>query len=200
MHIQLLSFKYDVCHKEFEPKSTTASWNATSSCLLSSHLATPHGQLRMRIASFYELLKISLRSAYVKTLAYTTGATSKYQRATWLELYPNSIVFLRIVAWHMRVFSHLLNVWGYGAGMLRCYQKRWKKRISIPNFETSSHQNVTANKPIGNVYFMYVDMAWFKSLSSTTCCIRLYDPCIKYAQCLCADGLIWLARTECFFA
>ncbi len=32
-----------------------------------------------------------------------------------------------------------------------------------------------------------------------TCCIRLYDPCIKYAQCLCADGLIRLTQKECFF-
>ncbi len=32
-----------------------------------------------------------------------------------------------------------------------------------------------------------------------TCCIRLFDPCIKYAQCLCADGLILLARKECLF-
>ncbi len=56
------------------------------------------------------------RSAYVKTLAYTTGTTSKHQRATWPELYPKSILFIRIVAWHMRVFSHLHNVWGYGAG------------------------------------------------------------------------------------
>ncbi len=43
--------------------------------------------------------------------------------------------------------------------------KTMKKRISTPNFETSSHQNVTAKKPIGNMYFMYVDMAWFHSLS-----------------------------------
>ncbi len=103
------------------------------------------------------------RSTYGKTLAYTTVTTSKHQRTTWLELYPKSIVFLRIVMWHMRVFSRLLNIWGYGAGMLWCYQKRYKKRISPPNFETSSHQNVTAN--IGNVYFMYFDMAWFKNLS-----------------------------------
>ncbi len=34
---------------------------------------------------------------------------------------------------------------------------------------------------------------------STTCCIRLFDPCIKYAQCICADGLIRLARKECFY-
>ncbi len=60
MHIQLLSFKYDVCHKEFEPKSAAASLNATSSCLLLSHFAIPCGKLRMRIASFYELLKILL--------------------------------------------------------------------------------------------------------------------------------------------
>ncbi len=51
-----------------------------------------------------------------ETLAYTTGTTSKHQRATWPELYPKSIVFLRIIAWHMRVFSHLPNIWGYGAG------------------------------------------------------------------------------------
>ncbi len=101
----------------------------------------------------------------VTTFTYTTGTTSKHQRTTWHELYPKSIIFLRIVAWHMRVFSPLLNVSGYGAGMLRRYQKRWKKRISTPNFETSSHQNVTAKKPIGMVYFMYIDMAWFHSLS-----------------------------------
>ncbi len=38
MYIQLISFKYDACHKEFKPKSAAASWNATLSCLLSSHL------------------------------------------------------------------------------------------------------------------------------------------------------------------
>ncbi len=37
---------------------------------------------------------------------------------------------------------------------------------SIPtHFETSSHQNVTAKKPIGIVYFIYIDMTWFHSLS-----------------------------------
>ncbi len=49
--------------------------------------------------------------------------------------------------------------------MLRRYQKRSKKRISTSNFETSSHENVTAKKPIGNMYFMYVDMTWLHSLS-----------------------------------
>ncbi len=44
-------------------------------------------------------------------------------------------------------------------GMLRRYQKRSKKRISTSKLETSSHQNVTAKKPIGNMYFVYVDMA-----------------------------------------
>ncbi len=60
MLIQLLSFKYDVCHKKFKPISAAASWNTTSSCLLSSCHTIPRGQQRMRIASFYELLKISL--------------------------------------------------------------------------------------------------------------------------------------------
>ncbi len=36
-------------------------------------------------------------------------------------------------------------------------------------------------------------------IHSTTCCIQLYDLCIKYAQWLCADGLIRLARKGCFF-
>ncbi len=168
MLIQLLSFKYDVCHKEFEPKSAAASWNSTSSCLLSSHHTIPHDQLRMRIASFYEPLKISpaLHTwTVVKTHAYTTGTTSKHQRATWPELYPKSIVFLRIVAWHMREFSHLPNVWGYGAGCCDVIKNAGKKHISTSNFETSLHENVTAKKPIGNMYFMYVDMAWFHSLS-----------------------------------
>ncbi len=49
--------------------------------------------------------------------------------------------------------------------MLRRYQKRSKKLISTSNFETSSHRNVTAKKAIHNMYFMYVDMAWFHSLS-----------------------------------
>ncbi len=44
------------------------------------------------------------RSAH-KTLAYTTETIFKHQRATWPELYPKSIVFLRIVAWNMSVLS-----------------------------------------------------------------------------------------------
>ncbi len=32
MLIQRLSFKYDICHKGFEPKSAAASWNVTLSC------------------------------------------------------------------------------------------------------------------------------------------------------------------------
>ncbi len=148
--------------KEIEPKSAAASWNSTLSCLLSSHL---HGQLRMQVASFYEFLKILL-AVLVKTLAYTTGTTSKHQRATSPELYPKSIVFLRIVAWHMGVFSHLPNVWGYSAGCCNVIKNAAKKRISTSNFETSSHWNVTAKKTIHNMYFRYVDMAWFHSLST----------------------------------
>ncbi len=60
MNIQLLSFKYDVCHKEFEPKSATASWNSTFVMFTFISPATPRGQLRMRVASFYELVKILL--------------------------------------------------------------------------------------------------------------------------------------------
>ncbi len=95
MLIQLLSFKYDVCHKEFEPKSAGASWNATLSCLLSSCHTIPCSQLRMRIASFYELFKIMLALdtwTVMKTFAYTTGTTSKHQsQVTWIISKVDSI-------------------------------------------------------------------------------------------------------------
>ncbi len=115
MLTQLLSFKYDVCHKEFEPKSAASSWNVTSSCLLSSHLATYMVNCACVLHHFMNFFE-DIAHAYVKTLAYTTGTTSKHQRATWLELYPKAIVFLRIVAWHMRVSANLQHVWGYGVG------------------------------------------------------------------------------------
>ncbi len=146
--------------KNSNQKSAAASWNATSSCLLSSRLQHHVVNCACELYHFMNFGSHIARS-YVKTLAYTTGTTSKHQRAMWPELYPKSIVFLCIVAWHMRVFSHLPNVWSYGEGMLRCFQKRWKKRISTPNYETSSCRYMTAKKPIGNMYFMYVDMAWF---------------------------------------
>ncbi len=60
--------------------------------------------------------------------------------------YIQSIVFLHIVAWHMSVLS-LAQCLRLQCRMLRHYQKR----ISTSNFETSSHQNVTAKKPIGNI-------------------------------------------------
>ncbi len=90
-------------------------WNVTLSCLLSSHFAKPRGHLRMRITSFKAILEEHASSAH-ETLAYTTGTTSKHQRATWPELYEKSIVFLCIAAWHMRVSARLQHVWGYGAG------------------------------------------------------------------------------------
>ncbi len=43
-------------------------------------------------------------------LAYTTGTTSKHQRAMWPELYWKLIVFLHIVVWHMKVSARLFEV------------------------------------------------------------------------------------------
>ncbi len=42
-----------------------------------------------------------------------------------------------------------------------CVIKNDEKRISTANFESSSHQNVTAKNPICIVYFMYIDMPDF---------------------------------------
>ncbi len=86
------------------------------------------------------------RSTYVKTLANTTGTTSKYQRAMWPELYPKSIVFLCIVAWiyeSVLSLSTCLRLW---CRMLRRYQKHSKKRISTSNFKNLLLIIVTAKR------------------------------------------------------
>ncbi len=108
-----------------------------------------------------------------KILAYTTGTTSKHQRATWPELIIQVtwlfISNVNIIPMHCSVaYESVLSLaqcLRLLCRMLRRYQKRSKKCISTSNFETSSHQNVTAKKPIRNMYFTYVDMAWFHSLS-----------------------------------
>ncbi len=123
--------------------------------------ATPRGQLRMRVASFYELLKISL-ALHMRPLHTLLELLLNIKGLHDLN-YIQSIEFLCIVAWHMRVLS-LAQCLRLRCRMLR-YQKRSKKHISNSNFETSLLQNVTAKKPIGNMYLMYVDMAWFDSLS-----------------------------------
>ncbi len=94
MHIELLSLNMSV---------TKNSNNNQLQVEMRLRHALLRGQLCMRIASFYELLTDIAHSA--KTLAYTTGTTSKHQRATSPELYLNSIVFLHIVVWHMSVLS-----------------------------------------------------------------------------------------------
>ncbi len=78
---------------------------------------------------------------------------------TWIISKGNSIL-----VWHMSFLS-LAQRLRLRCRMLQHYQKSSKKRISTSNFETSSHKNVTDKKSIGNMYFMYVDMAWFHSLS-----------------------------------
>ncbi len=60
-------------------------------------------------------------------ITYTTGTTSKHQRATWSELYRKLIVFQRIVVWHMRLSACLLHVWSYGAGCCNVIKNAAKK-------------------------------------------------------------------------
>ncbi len=57
MLIQLLSFKYDICHKEFEPKISCSKLKCNFIMFTFITTATPHGQLRMRVVPFYELWK-----------------------------------------------------------------------------------------------------------------------------------------------
>ncbi len=162
--------------------------------------ATPRGQLHMRVASFYELLKILL-ALLVKTLAYTIGTTSNHQRATWPELYPKSIVFLGIVVWHMRVFSHLPNVWGYSAGCCDVIKNTTKNAFLLQILKLPCTIMWQPRNPYVTCISCMLTWPDFRAYrdQSTTCCIRLFDPCINYAQCLCTGGLIRLTRKKCFF-
>ncbi len=99
-------------HKCTESKSTSASWNVTSSCSFSLpyHLVNWGCVLH----HFKQEICPAWRSrSHYAILAYFNGTTSKHQRAMWPELYWKLIVFLCIVVWHMSVCSL---VWGYGEG------------------------------------------------------------------------------------
>ncbi len=80
---QLQQFEMRLCHVYLHRTCNTMWSTAHASCIIlwtfEEHSSSAH-----------------------ETLAYTTGTSSKHQRAMWPELYPKSIVFLRIV-----VFSHL---------------------------------------------------------------------------------------------
>ncbi len=83
---------------------------------------------------------------------------------TWIISKVNSIPTHYSMAYEsvLSLVQRLRLRWRYAAML----SKTMKKCISTPNFETSSYQNVTAKKPIGIMYFMYIiDMAWFHSLS-----------------------------------
>ncbi len=114
-------------------------------------------QLHMHITSFLKQ-EISLVED-LASLAQTTGTTSKHQRVTWPELYRKLIVFLSIVMRHINVNSldrgYVIKVWLGSSGVQKThfYTEFW-------NFLTSKCDN----KWIGNMYFMYVVMAWFKIL------------------------------------
>ncbi len=108
---QLQQVEMRLCHVHFHHTSNTTWSTVHADCI---------------ILWTFEAISLAL---LVKTLTYTTGTTSKHQRAMWPELYPKSILFLHIVAWHMSVPSlvHCLRLW---CRMLRRYQKRSKKHIS----------------------------------------------------------------------
>ncbi len=103
MHIQVLSFKIRCLSQRFrtisvlEFKSTAPSWNVTLSCLYSS---LPYHVVNCACILHHFKQESSLVED-LASLAYTTGTTSKHQRATWPELYRKLIVFLCIVVWEL---------------------------------------------------------------------------------------------------
>ncbi len=180
MLIQLLSFKYDVCHKEFEPKSAAASWNATSSCLLSSHIATHVVNCACVLHHFMNFFEDIART-YVIHMHTLLELLVNIKEPRDLNLYRKLIAYLSIVVWHIRVSAPFLHVWGYSAGCCDII-KRSKKCTSQPNFDNLKHYIVTSKNWIGNVYFMLFLIAWFKSLSSLKheFSIRQFDPAACY--------------------
>ncbi len=156
MHIKLLSFKMRCLSQWFWAISVL-----NLNLLQQVEMWLCHvyfSQLCMCITSFLKQ-EISPEED-LTSLAQITGTTSKHQSYKWPELYRMLIVFLDIVMWHISVNSLLEVMW------LECSLSpvMWQKQISMPNFETYLHQNVTANKRICNMHFMYLVMAWFKSL------------------------------------
>ncbi len=105
-----------------------------SSCLFSLHFVIPRRHLCMRIMSFSAIVEEHASSAH-ETLAYTTGTTSKHQRATWPELYPKSIVFLHICSVAYESVRSLATCLRLQCRMLQRCQKRSKKCISNSNFK-----------------------------------------------------------------
>ncbi len=109
-----------------------------------------------------------VRSEYVNSgedpcMHYWNYFETLKSHVTWIISKVNSIPTHCSVAYESVLsLAQCVRLW---CRMLRRYQKHSKKYISTSNFESSSHQNVTAKKPISNMYFMYVDMVWFHSLS-----------------------------------
>ncbi len=131
---------------------------------------------------------------------------------TWIISKVNSIPTQRSVAYES--ILSLAQCLRLRCRILRRYQKRSKKRskkrISTSNFETSSHENVTAKTNIGNMYFMYIDMAWFHSLwrlehdmlHSTVWSVHKLCPmsmCWRpYPTCTKKWGFFYLSFPECY--
>ncbi len=146
-------------HKCTESECTAASWNVTSSCLFSSlpyhvvNCAYVLHHFKQEITSqLFPHLKISLSLHTLLELLLNIKG--------WHDPGLNSIPTHCVISVNSLAQGYVIRVW---LGSCDVHKNAFL-HLSTPNFETSSHQNVTANKWIGNMYFMYVVMAWFKSL------------------------------------
>ncbi len=161
MHIQLLSFKIQCLSQwlrtiiVFEFKSTAGSWNVTLSCLFST---LPYHMVNCACMLCHFKREISLVGDFL--FAYTTGTTSKHQRAMWLELYRKSIVFLCILVWHVSV---PLLAGGYSAGSCdvskngaktHFYCKFW--RVLCDKHDKCDSQQKNMNR-VHQVIFLWLD-------------------------------------------
>ncbi len=114
----------------------------TSSCLFSSlpyqvvNCSSVLHHFKQEISQLFPHLKISVSlHTLLELLLNIKGSHDVTKRKL--------IVFLRIVMWHIIVNSLARSY------MIRVWLRSCDVRISTPNFKTSSHQNVTANKRIG---------------------------------------------------
>ncbi len=76
---------------------------------------------------YHLYIPVHLEYKWMNTLAETTRITSKHQRGhvTWI-FFRKLIAFLRIVVWHMRVSTHLLEVmWLECGGWQHCISCDW---------------------------------------------------------------------------
>ncbi len=142
------------CHKEFDPKSAAASWNATSLCLLPSHLATHVVNCACvlhHFMNFWRYRSFCKHEQWWRPLHTLLELLLNIKGPlTWIISKVNSIPMPCSMAYEsiLSLAQHLRLL----CRMMRRYQKHSKKSISTSNFKNLVLIIVLANIWRCNMY------------------------------------------------